>query len=71
MARYRLSTCSAWKRWGSYANVIVWLREDSYGVWVSAVEGFRGGESKCSGPGAKKRALEASFLRIDDMQNVE
>lgn len=53
-----------------YGGRPVWGREESFGVYRTCVEGFRGGEHACSGPGAKERAIHQALIRIDAMRET-
>lgn len=50
-----------------YDGVPIFGRAESFGVYRTAVPGWGGGEHACSGPNAKRRAIEQARLRIDDM----
>lgn len=71
MAPFKKSVCDLWRPVRYYDGHQIWIREEQYGVHRTCVEGFRGGEDACSGPGARERAITAAELRIDDMNNVE
>jgi len=71
MGKFMLDPRLQWEFAMSYAGHAIYVRQEFGGVWVAAVAGFRGGEHKTSGPGARARAIAQANLRIESMNNVE